>query len=111
MLPIHRVRVVARLGPDVQLWGRADAAYASDPRDPWPQWDTSAVYWETSQASARPVFGVDVGQTLTVIYEAEGRNASEAARFARAIFEWEWRRTTLPLPVMLAVFPEEAAAT
>ena len=52
-----------------------------------------------------------MGQTLTVIYEAEGRNASEAARFARAIFEWEWRRTTLPLPVMLAVFPEEAAAT
>jgi hypothetical protein len=56
------------------------------------------------------VFGTDVAQTVTAIYEAEGRNAEEAARFAQAIFEWEWRRTSWPLPVMLAVFPDEAVA-
>jgi hypothetical protein len=110
MLPTHRVRVVARLRSDVQLWSCAHADHASDPVDAGRQWDTSAVYWETSEGSARPVFGIDVGQTLTVIYEAEGRDASEAALFARAIFEWEWKRTTLPLPVMLVVFPEEATA-
>jgi hypothetical protein len=110
MLPTHRVRVVARLRSDVQVFVSADAAHRSDPRQPSPEWDTSAIYWDTSEGSEQPVRGIDVGQTLTVIYEAEGRNASEAALFARAIFEWEWKRTTLPLPTMLAVFPEETTA-
>jgi hypothetical protein len=74
-----------------------------------PEWDTSAVYWEVSDGSQ--AFADDDGQTLTVIYEAEGRNEKEAALFARAIFECEWKRTALPLPVMLAVFPEAAIAT
>jgi hypothetical protein len=107
MLPTHRVRVVARLRSGVQSLGCADGTHPSDPRDASPEWDTSAVYWETSEGSAGPFIGIDVGQTLTVIYEAEGRNAREAALFARAIFEWEWKRAALPLPTMLAVFPEE----
>jgi hypothetical protein len=72
-----------------------------------PVWDTSAVYWNTSEG---PVIGTGVAQTLTVLYEAEGRNATEAAQFARAIFECERKRAALPLPIMLAVFPEVATA-
>jgi len=41
-----------------------------------------------------------------VIYDAEGRNANEAARFARSIFECELKRAALPLPDTLTVFPE-----
>jgi hypothetical protein len=111
MLPTHRVRVVARLSSDVQRLGCSDASHPSDPRDGTLEWDTSAVYWERSERFRGPVFGTNLGQTLTVVYEAEGRDASEAARFARAIFEWEWKRTALPAPVVLAVVPDEATVT
>ena len=75
----------------------------------WPsQWDTSAVHWNALEAAD---VGTDPGvdavapwQTLTVIYDAEGRNAAEAGRFARAIFERERKRAALPLPEALAVF-------
>jgi hypothetical protein len=99
MLPTYRVRVVARYLPDVQLMGRVDASSVSDVTDARPEWDTTAVHWDRSS-------GTDVAQTLTVIYEAEGRNPREAAQFARAIFECERKRAALPLPAMLAVFPE-----
>ena len=62
------------------------------------EWDTSAVDWRTAEEP--------FGRTLTVIYDAEGRNAHEAAQFARAIFECERKRAALPFPDMLAAFPD-----
>jgi hypothetical protein len=106
MLPTHRIRIIARLCSNAQSVGRTRAVDPSDFSKAPPDWDTSAVYWETSEAAIGPVFGTDLGQTLTVIYDAEGRDSREAALFARAIFEWEWKRTALPPPATLAVFPE-----
>lgn len=102
MLPTYRVRVVARYSPDAPLMRRVYASRAADLADARPEWDTSAVHWTTTEERS----GTDAGQTLTVIYEAEGRNVIEATQFARAIFECEQNRAALPLPVMLAVIPE-----
>lgn len=101
MFPTFRVRVVARYAPGVQLTSRHPAEAAAG-------WETSAVHWTASDSGAdldRGV-GIDFAQTLTLVYDAEGRNATEAAQFARAIFERERQRAALPAPVMLAVFPE-----
>lgn len=105
MLSTYRVRVVALYPSDVRFMRRLRAsnppAFGCDA----PEWDTSAIDWHTSEKAAGPDGG-DIGQTLTIIYEVEGRNASEAAQFARAVFDWERRRAALPLPVSLAAFPD-----
>lgn len=98
MLITYRVRVVARYAADVQLKTNVPASAPYDPAAISSQWDTSAVEWDTTTEA--------FGQTLTLIYDAEGRNANEAAQFARAIFECERKNAALPLPDMLAVFPE-----
>lgn len=93
----HRVRVVARYPTNSPLTTRVLATVPSDPADD-AVWDTSAVEWDTTTEP--------YGQTLTAIYDAEGRDATQATLFARAIFECERKRANLPLPDMLAVFPE-----
>jgi hypothetical protein len=108
MFLTFRVRVVARFRSDVQVLDRA--THTVDVTSAPPDWDTSAVDWNTTVGPPGPLLGTDLGRTLTVIYEAEGRTATEAARFARAIFECEWKRAEFPPPIMLAVFPEEAPA-
>lgn len=101
MLPTYRVRVVARYAPGVQVTHRLHAS--QNLPETGAEWDTSAVHWTTSDACA---VDAKFAQTLTLVYDAEGRNAAEAALFARAIFECERKRAALPVPVMLAVFPE-----
>lgn len=106
MLHTYRVRVLAYYAREVELMRCVHASRPSDLTDARPEWDTSAVHWTASEEAAGNDFGTDVGQTLTVIYDAEGRNANEAARFAHAIFECERKRAAFPVPDMLAVFPE-----
>jgi hypothetical protein len=106
MLRTYRVRVVAHYAPGVQLMRCSHPSRPSDLADARPEWDTSALRWDTSEGAAGRAFGAPAGQTLTVIYDAEGRNATEAARFAHAIFECERKHAALPAPDMLAVFPE-----
>ena len=106
MLRTYRVRVIANYAPGVQLMRCSHPSRPSDLADVGPAWDTSAVRWDKCEGAAGRAFGAPAGQTLTVIYDAEGRNENEAARFARAIFECELKRAALPLPDTLAVFPE-----
>jgi hypothetical protein len=100
-----RVRVIARYPTDVQLWSCVQDRQPPHPSEPL-HWETSAVQWNTHVGPDMGPYAGEPWQTLTVVYDVEGRNAEEASRFAHAIFECERQRAALPAPATLAVFPE-----
>jgi hypothetical protein len=59
-----------------------------------PDWETSALDWTIETSVMIP----PLRQTLKVEYEVEGRDETEAERFALAIFERERQQASLPAP-------------
>jgi hypothetical protein len=100
----YRIDVVASYRRDVELF----RILANMPREPGvlpgvPHIETTAEDWEiTEDAHVAPT-----RQTLTVTYEAEGRDEDEARRFALAIFAQESRRAALPEPETVVANIEE----
>jgi hypothetical protein len=89
----YRVKVVASYRPEVDLM----RILAEMPREPGatpgiPHIETTGEDWRINEDALIP----PGRQTLTVTYEAEGRDEGEARRFAIAIFELEARRAALP---------------